>query len=113
MKEKVFKYATAIIVILLIVRPDTIMLAFFIDSVGLELFLLLLGIQFRVFSAYLFVWLSPIFDKVYNWLQRQQNYFFIPSYTQIKQKPSMLSHAIPGYGLFLKTIWLIRSNPHV
>ncbi|MFT4653539.1 MAG: hypothetical protein ACI82S_001191, partial [Patiriisocius sp.] len=47
MKERLFKYATIGVVCLLLVRPDTIMLALFLDAIGLELFVLLLGVQFR------------------------------------------------------------------
>ena len=43
MKEKLFKYTTIGVVCLLLVRPDTIVLAFFLDAIGLELFVLMLG----------------------------------------------------------------------
>ena len=44
-KDKVWKYATAIVVILIVFNPEMIELALFIDAVGLEMFLMLIEIQ--------------------------------------------------------------------
>jgi hypothetical protein len=53
MKKRLFKYATIGVVCLLLVRPDTIMLALFLDAIGLELFVLLLGVQVRQIRTFI------------------------------------------------------------
>ena len=44
-KNKVWKYATAFVVVLIILNPEMAELALFIDAIGLELFLMLLEVQ--------------------------------------------------------------------
>jgi hypothetical protein len=45
LKENVWKYATAVVVVLIILNPEMIELALFIDAVGLEMFLMLFEVQ--------------------------------------------------------------------
>jgi hypothetical protein len=45
LKDKAWKYATAIVVVLIILNPEMIELALFIDAVGLEMFLMLFEVQ--------------------------------------------------------------------
>lgn len=45
LKDKAWKYATAVVVVLIILNPEMIELALFIDAVGLEMFLMLIEVQ--------------------------------------------------------------------
>lgn len=47
-KNKAWKYATAIVVAIIILNPEMAELALFIDAVGLELFFMLIEIQILV-----------------------------------------------------------------
>jgi hypothetical protein len=47
-KDKAWKYATAVVVVLIILNPEMIELALFIDAVGLEMFLILFEVQVLV-----------------------------------------------------------------
>jgi hypothetical protein len=53
-KSKVWKYATAFIVVLIILNPEMAELALIIDAVGLELFLMLLEVQVIALAGALF-----------------------------------------------------------
>ena len=45
-KNKIWKYATAAIVILIMLNPEFAELALFIDAIGLEMFFMLIEVQF-------------------------------------------------------------------
>jgi hypothetical protein len=45
LKDKAWKYATAAVVVLIILNPEMIELALFIDAIGLEMFLMLFEVQ--------------------------------------------------------------------
>jgi hypothetical protein len=45
LKDKAWKYATAVVVVLIVFNPEVIELALFIDAVGLEMFLMLFEVQ--------------------------------------------------------------------
>lgn len=111
MQGKLFKVATAIIVILLLMRPDTIMLALFLDGIGLELFLLLVGIQFRFAFAFTWSYIQPVWQKLESRILNKNSFYFRPTLQSIKSYPSMLCHSFFGYGNFLNTIWIIRGQP--
>jgi hypothetical protein len=51
LKNKLWKIATAFVVLFLVLNPETIELAIFINTIGLELFLMLLEAQVLVFLA--------------------------------------------------------------
>jgi hypothetical protein len=53
-KNKVWKYATAFVVALIILNPEMAELALFIDAIGLELFLMLLEVQVIALAGALF-----------------------------------------------------------
>jgi hypothetical protein len=48
LKDKAWKYVTAFVVVLIILNPEMIELALFIDAVGLEIFLMLFEVQVLV-----------------------------------------------------------------
>ncbi|MET0067084.1 MAG: hypothetical protein ABW076_12135 [Candidatus Thiodiazotropha sp.] len=45
LRNRAWRYATVAVVILILVNPETIELAVFIDAIGLELFLILIEVQ--------------------------------------------------------------------
>ena len=53
-KNKIWKYATALVVVLILLNPEMASLALFIDAIGLELFLILLEIQLIAILSVLF-----------------------------------------------------------
>lgn len=113
MKERLFKYATIGVVCLFLVRPDTIMLALFIDAVGLELFVLLLGMQFRQIRTFIQFYFQSALSYLTLKTKFQRSFFFMPKISDLVKMPSMLCHAIPGFGSFYSVIWLIRTNTRV
>ena len=44
-KRRFWKYATAIVVVLIVLNPETVHFALFLDAIGLDIFLLLLEVQ--------------------------------------------------------------------
>ena len=63
-KNRLWKYATALVVVLLFLNPEMAQLALFIDAAGLELFLLLIEIQVIGFLGALFgTRVTPLFGK--------------------------------------------------
>lgn len=113
MKGRFFKYAGIAVVCLLLLRPDTIMLAMFIDAIGLELFVLLLGLQFRQISYFAQVYMKSVLAQIKGKTKFQRSFLFIPRFSDLTYMPSMFCHAIPGFGGFYSVIWLIRTNTHV
>ncbi|MFT7315355.1 MAG: hypothetical protein ACI9J5_003512 [Paraglaciecola sp.] len=111
MTGKFFKSATVIVVLLLLVRPDTIMLALFIDSVGLELFLFLVSLQFKTFAMFLGAYIQSILRVITNKIEFRDSFYFWPSLESIKMQPAIACHAIPCYGYLLNAVWLIRGQP--
>ena len=111
MTGRFFKIATVIVVLLLLIRPDTIMLALFIDSVGLELFLFLVSLQFKTFTIFLGVYIQPILRVITNKFKYRDSFYFWPSLKSIKMQPAIACHAIPYYGYLLNAVWLIRGQP--
>ncbi len=61
----VWRFITAFIVFLLLLNPEMIHLAFFIDAIGLELFLLLIQVQF---VAIVLAKVQPLTAKIENLL---------------------------------------------
>lgn len=110
MKEKLFKYTTIGVVCLLLVRPDTIVLAFFLDAIGLELFVLMLGMQFRQIQTFIQFHIQSSLSYLTLKTKFQRSFFFIPRFSELTRMPSMLCHAIPGFGGLYSIIWLLRTN---
>ena len=93
-KNKIWKYLTAFIVVLIILNPEMAQLAFFIDAVGLEVFLMLLEIQFLALLGMFFnTRIKPIFSSIVNLYSR---YFLIFSWENIKEEPENVLLAVPS-----------------
>ena len=91
-----WKFATALIVLTLICNPVLIELALLIDLVGLDVFLIVIELQFVALIGYHFnMWVKPTLKIVYSTIQKFDPYFFLPTKSIVKQYPLILCHAIP------------------
>ena len=54
LKDKIWKYATMVVVLLVMLNPEMIQFALFVDAVGLEMLLMLLEVQVLTVMAMLF-----------------------------------------------------------
>ena len=113
MKKRLFNYATIGVVCLLLVRPDKIMLALFLDAIGLELFVLLLGVQFRQIRSFIQFYIQSALSFLALKTKYQRSFFFVPKFSELIRMPSMSCHSIPGFGSLYSMIWLIRTNTRV
>lgn len=98
-KHKAWKYATAFVVVLIMLNPEMNMLALFVDAVGLEMFLLLLEIQVSAILGTLLI--EPSLDYVQRLLAKHSmrlslNYIMeVPeSYILAIPTPATLMHMI-------------------
>lgn len=84
-KNKIWKFATVFVVAFIILNPEMLELAFFIDAVGLEIFLMLLEIQLlAILSAFIDTKIKPTFKNIkYSW-------------SRIKTAPESLILVMPG-----------------
>ncbi len=98
-KDNFWKYATAFVALMLIMKAQIIELAIFIDAIGLETFFLLIEVQLLALSSYLF---QTTIKPTVNFLKNALRYFFIlPSWNQIKENPSIISFASPSAASFM------------
>ncbi|MDF2180030.1 hypothetical protein P2G88_17380 [Aliiglaciecola sp. CAU 1673] len=75
MKQKLLKYGTLVLVVYLMLKPETMAMALMIDAVGIELFVLLVGLQFSSALQYAYVvWFKPIALPVSRWLVQRDSY---------------------------------------
>jgi hypothetical protein len=74
-KNKLFRYALSVFVVLLFLNPETVQFAIFLDAVGLDIFLMLLEVQIlAILGTVLFNYIDPI-----------RSYFFV-IYRRITQR---------------------------
>lgn len=96
LKKLYWKIATLVAFSFLLINPEAVPLVLYIDAIGLELFLMLLEVQFIAIAGYYFhVWIKPVLTPVYRSICKIDPYFFIPTKNVIKKYPAMLCHAIP------------------
>lgn len=102
LKKWLWKVLTLTVIGFLLINPELFALAAFIDAVGLEMYLILLEVQFiAVFGYYFNSWFKPVLVPLYKKVQQFDPYFFIPTYQNIKTCPMILCHAIPGFMLLM------------
>lgn len=103
--NKILAIASTSVVILLIINPELISVGLFIDAIGLDIFLLLIQVQIAsVFGFKFAAKIKPLFLSAYNFIQKLDPYFFIPTRQVALQYPPILFHAIPG---LLSLYWVI------
>ncbi|MEW6997384.1 hypothetical protein AADZ86_06750 [Colwelliaceae bacterium BS250] len=93
-KKSFWKISTLLVVVFFLLKPEFIMLGLFIDGIGLELFLLLLEVQFVAIALQYF---KPVLQSIYRFIAKIDPYFFIPSKAVVVRFPAMFCHAIPGF----------------
>jgi len=114
-KYNIWKFLAAFVVVLIILNPETVQLAFFIDAIGLEMFLMLLEIQFLVTLGLFFTtYIKPVFLYFTGMYSR---HFLSFSWKTIKEKPEILMLTVPSpatlmHMLVLVAIIEIITNTH-
>jgi hypothetical protein len=92
-KNKIWKYVTACVVLLIVLNPEMAQLAFFIDAVGLEVFLMLLEVQFLAFLGLFFgAALKPILSYI---ISSHSQRFPLFSWEAIRELPRYFIQAVP------------------
>ncbi len=110
LKKSFWKVATVIAVGLMVLNPETIAFGLFIDAVGLDIFVLLVEIQVIVGTGYYFRnCVKPALNRVYEFIQRHDPYFFIPTRKIVAEYPPILCHAIPCFVSFALTATLVSN----
>lgn len=105
LKDKVWNYATVIVLLLVILNPEMAELALFIDAVGLEIFLMLLEVQVVVmFSVFFNSKIKPAYIYVKNICLR-----FLPiiSWNNIKEKPDSVMLAVPSPAMLMNLLVIL------
>jgi len=97
-KNNIWKYATAGVVVLIALNPELAELALFIDAVGLEIFLLLFEIQlFAIISLVFNSWIKPISKTI-----KSSGTKYIPLFScTYVNKPECLLLIVPGPTLLM------------
>jgi hypothetical protein len=87
-KQRLWKFLTALAVLLIIFNPELVELAVFIDIIGLDVFFMLIEIQLlAIVGAAMNQYIKPAFIKTRNLLS-QQKLKFAP------QAPAILMNAL-------------------
>ncbi|MBT2988356.1 MAG: hypothetical protein AB2531_03345 [Candidatus Thiodiazotropha sp.] len=101
-KEKVWKYATVIVVLLVLLNPEMAELALFIDAVGLEMFLMLLEVQIVVmFSLFFNTTIKSAYIYVKNLFLKLLP---ILSWESIKENPGNLILVVPSPAILMNVM---------
>jgi len=98
-KHRLWKYATVIVVALIIFNPEMVSLALFIDAVGLEIYLMLLEVQiYTILAVFLNAKIKPILDCMKNICARHFPTFL---WRKIKEEPECLMYLVPSQATFM------------
>lgn len=93
LRDKIWKYATAFVVVLIILNPEMIELALFVDAIGLDMFLMLFEIQIL---AILGAWLNTRNRLILTYIQHFiEDHLFGISWKSVKEEPACLAFAAP------------------
>lgn len=104
-KNKIWKYLTTFVVLLIIFNPELVQLALFIDAIGLEMFLMLLEVQFLALLGMFYnTKIKPIFSYITNLYSK---HFLTFSWKNIKEHPENLMLAIPSPAAFMNMLVLL------
>jgi hypothetical protein len=94
LKDKAWKYATAFVVVLIILNPEMIELALFIDAVGLEIFLILLEVQALVIiGAFFKNKIKPTISRLKHLLEKC---LLTDSLRRFKEGTEYLTMSVPS-----------------
>jgi len=103
-KNRIWKYATVFVVVLIIFNPEMIELALFIDAVGLEMFIMLLEVQVvAILSAFLNKNIRPAL----NFIKLSYTRYFHPlAWKNIKETPVSLGFAAQSPAILMCSLVL-------
>ncbi|MET0027734.1 MAG: hypothetical protein ABW101_08860 [Candidatus Thiodiazotropha sp.] len=105
LKNKAWKYATVFVVSLIILNPETIHLALFIDSVGLEILLMMFEIQVvLLIGMYLNSRIKPILDYLRHFIR---GCIYMVSWKSIKEEPAYLIYAVPSQATLMHALIIL------
>lgn len=105
LKNKAWKYATVFVVALIILNPETIHLAFFIDSVGLEMLLMLFEIQVVLLIGMLLNnRIKPTLDYLRHFIG---GHIYMVSWKSIQEEPAYLIYAAPSQATLMHTLVIL------
>jgi len=91
LKNKLWKYATLCLVVIIILNPEMVGLALFIDAIGLEMFIMLLEVQvLAILSAILNNKIRPMFEFIKLYYSRNFPFF---TWKSMKESPESLTYA--------------------
>lgn len=103
-KNKIWKYLTAFVVLFFILNPEFAQLGLFIDAIGLEMFLMLLEVQFL---ALLGVFFNTKIKPIFSYIKKSYSqHFMIFSLSDIKEKPESLMLAVPSSATLMHVLVL-------
>ena len=99
LKQRVWKYATIFVVALVILNPEMIELALFIDAIGLEIFLMLFKVQIiAIFGALLNNKIKPSLTYLKHFIE---NHLFGIPWKMVKEDSKYLVYAAPSPATFM------------
>jgi hypothetical protein len=105
LKNKAWKYATAFVVALIIPNPEAINLALLIDSIGLEIFLIMIEIQ--MISVIGILLRNRIMPTLYYLWRLVENLIYVTSWKQIKEEPAYLIYVAPSQAILMHTLVIL------
>ncbi len=97
-RKRFWKIVTLAVVFLLMISVsyEIRLLGIFIETIGLDMFILLFEVQIlAIFISFYNQLVRPVLVRV-NWaLNRIDPYYFVPSIDTIKKCPAILVHSVP------------------
>jgi hypothetical protein len=97
-KDRLWRNASVIAIMFVLLNPEMIELALFLDAVGLEIFLMLLGIQISVIFGLLFGKIEVTMSNLKYFILNLQPRV---SWESIKEAPERLLLAVPDQSTLL------------
>jgi len=109
MKSKILKIIGAILIVFLMLNPETIHIALLIDGAGLEVIIILLQIQLA--SIVLFIRKNYIRPGVKFLAGFRAHSFFLHPWRDIFDKPTLIGFALPSAatGMYLLVVSVMLS----
>ncbi len=105
LKNKAWKYATVFVVALIILNPEAINLALFIDAIGLDIFLMLFEIQ--VISILGILLRNNIRPALVYWWRFVENHIDMRSWQKIKEEPARFIYVAPSQATLMHALVIL------
>lgn len=88
-----WKWLAAVAVLFLLLNPETIQLAVFIDAIGIEMLFWLLEVQILALGIAAY---SQYLAPLLHWFKRCLFPVFTPNYPSLREYPGSLALILPG-----------------